>query len=176
MYLYIYNSNVEYFGNRNIKINSTNKKIYNNSTSTTPRDELEWIDTSNYTIDYGDSTCGNNNTNPRKDVFVQLLNRWKEISEKHNISYFLVYGSLIGASRNADFVPWDGDIDIMVHESFYEVLASIDNKRNFVESPDDVNFHLVVQNFFRKQYRTKHRQRQNCLGQVNIVFTISLKY
>ena len=122
-----------------------------------------------YTIDYGASICGNKNGNPSKDVFIQLLDHWKAISEKYGIPYFLVYGSLIGAVRNADFIPWDTDVDIIVDESFYEVLASIDNKRNFVANSDDANIHLVVQNFFRAQYLNQNKPRQNCSGEVHIV-------
>ena len=30
----------------------------------------------------------------------------------NNITYFLTYGSLIAATRDGKFVPWDTDIDI----------------------------------------------------------------
>ena len=133
--------------------------------------ESEWIETLNYTIDYGDTTCiENKKGNPWKDVFVDILKHWKLISKKYSISYFLAYGSLIGALRNGNFIPYDGDMDIMVDESFYEVIASIDNKRNFTARADDVNFHLVVQNFFREQYTNMNKPRQNCLGKVNTHF------
>ena len=144
-------------------------KIDNKSSTATDATEAEWIETLNYTIDYGDNTCNENkNGNPRKMNFVRLLNHWKSISEKYKIPYFLVYGSLIGAVRNADFIPWDHDMDILVDEIYYEILAGIDNNRNFTPKANDNSFHLVVQNFFRSEYSNMHKPRQNCLGQVKL--------
>ena len=127
----------------------------------------------NYTIDYGDKTCEETkNGNPSKKIFVQLLQQWKQISKKYNIPYFIVYGSLIGAIRNADFIPWDHDMDLLVDESYYEIISKVDNNRNFTPRAKDPNFHLVVQNYFRSDYSNVHKTRQNCLGQV----TFKLNY
>ena len=129
-----------------------------------------WLGTLNYTIDYGDKTCAETkNGNPSKKTFVQLLNQWNLISKNHSIPYFLVYGSLIGAVRNADFIPWDHDMDILVDEAHYETIARIDNNRNFTPSYKDASFHLVVQNSFRSDYSNMHKLRQNCLGKVNSI-------
>ena len=128
-----------------------------------------WIRTFNHTIDYGDKTCDETkNGNPNRAKFVRLLNHWNMISQNYNIPYFLVYGSLIGAVRNADFIPWDHDMDIIVDETFYETLSKIDNIRNFTSSDNGSNFHLVVQNYFRSDYSNMHKPRQNCLGQVRL--------
>lgn len=153
---------------------TTGRKINKTTISSPDTDnEPDWIETLNYTIDYGDNTCNENkNGNPSKINFVRLLNYWKSISKKYKIPYFLVYGSLIGAVRNADFIPWDHDMDILVDEIYYEILAGIDNNRNFTQSASDNRFHLVVQNFFRSEYSNMNKPRQNCLGQVNFNLVI----
>ena len=134
-----------------------------------------WLETLNYTIDYGDKTCKETkNGNPSKKIFVRLLNQWNLISKKHSIPYFLVYGSLIGAVRNADFIPWDHDMDIIVDESYYETISRIDNNRNFTPSDEDASFHLVVQNYFRSDYSNMHKIRQNCLGKVRTAILCNL--
>ena len=130
--------------------------------------ESQWIETLHDKIDYGDSTCvGIKDGNPSKNTFFKILKQWESISKKYNIPYFLVYGSLIGAVRDSNFIPWDHDVDIMVDEANYEVIARLDNNRNFTATTIDENFHLVVQNFFRKDPNNLNRPRQNCMGKVS---------
>ena len=131
-------------------------------------DELEWMDTLNYTVDYGEKTCHENkNGHPEKELFVEILHGWKSISRQYNIPYFLFYGSLIGAFRNADFIPWDHDMDIMVDKNYYDIIKCLGNKRNFTVDTKDPNFHLVVQKDFKPYYGHRSKRRRiNCLGQV----------
>ena len=49
-----------------------------------------------------------------------VLNKIKEICEKENLRYFLVYGTLIGAIRHKGFIPWDDDVDICMPRPDYE--------------------------------------------------------
>ena len=142
---------------RNIHSTNENAAIYQNA----------WIDKLNFTIDYGDKTCKEaKNGNPKKQTFVRLLEHWILLSKMYDIPYFIVYGSLIGAVRNADFIPWDVDMDILVDEVYFETISNIDNKRNFKATVTDPNFHLVVQNSFRSNYSNMYKEAQDCLGQV----------
>lgn len=57
---------------------------------------------------------------------VQLLRIVDKILTKYNLTYWLDYGTLLGAVRHKGFIPWDDDMDITIlaeeYENVYETL------------------------------------------------------
>lgn len=49
-----------------------------------------------------------------RQLAVSLLKKTNDILLKHNMSYILAYGTLLGAMRHGGFIPWDDDIDLAV--------------------------------------------------------------
>ena len=47
-----------------------------------------------------------------QDLYIDLLDFYVNICEKHDLKYWLDYGNLLGAVRHGGFIPWDDDVDI----------------------------------------------------------------
>lgn len=61
------------------------------------------------------------------DVIVKICN-------KFNLRYYLFYGTLIGAIRHQDFIPWDDDLDIiMPREDYNRFVYMVHDDPNLLE-------------------------------------------
>ena len=73
-----------------------------------------------------------------------ILKECIKIIEKHNLQYFLVCGSALGAVKYQGFIPWDDDIDLALPREDYNRFLEYAVK----ELPE----HLFLQNYKTDKY------------------------
>lgn len=53
-------------------------------------------------------------------IQLAIIEAVNKFCKKNGITYFLAYGSLLGAVRNNGYIPWDDDVDIIMFREDYE--------------------------------------------------------
>lgn len=53
-------------------------------------------------------------------IDAKMMENLVGIFDQHNIQYFIIAGSLLGAIRHKGFIPWDDDLDIGIPRPDYE--------------------------------------------------------
>ena len=71
-----------------------------------------------------------------------LLQSFDTVCKKHDIDYWLDYGTLLGAIRHQGFIPWDTDTDEGMLRSDYALFL----EKGVPELPQDIFFRLRKQN------------------------------
>ncbi len=87
-------------------------------------------------------------TKKLKEYEVKILDKLVEICEKHDIEYFLAYGTLLGAVRHKGFIPWDDDIDVYMKPSDYykfkSVMVSNKEEGYFYQALETEKYHSLT--------------------------------
>lgn len=67
-----------------------------------------------------------------QSVSLEILKKVSDFCDENNIKYFLAYGTLIGAIRHHDYIPWDDDVDIMMERPDYDKFLTLFKEKNDV--------------------------------------------
>ena len=61
----------------------------------------------------------------KQDGCLKLLRMIDQVLRNAGIQYFLGYGTLLGAARGGNFIPWDDDIDICLMRSDFDRAVTV---------------------------------------------------
>lgn len=60
----------------------------------------------------------------QKTIMLNILDAVDQFCRRNSINYYLAYGTLLGAIRHKGYIPWDDDIDIIMHRNDYEYFLN----------------------------------------------------
>lgn len=61
-------------------------------------------------------------------IELNLLKNFDKLCKKHNLTYWIAYGTVLGAVRHGGFIPWDDDIDVCMPMKDYKKFLTIAEK------------------------------------------------
>lgn len=59
---------------------------------------------------------------------LEVLDEFLRVCKEHNLTYYLAYGTCLGAVRHKGMIPWDDDIDVLMPRKDLERLYAMRHK------------------------------------------------
>lgn len=87
----------------------------------------------------------------------EILKFFDELCKNNKITYYLAFGTLLGAVRDKGVIPWDYDIDVWVPYSMrskllYALRKTINDKYDWISSDKEKRYSSSCLKLFKKGY------------------------
>lgn len=69
-----------------------------------------------------------------KEYLLNILMTFDKFCSTHGLTYFIAYGTLLGAVRHGGFIPWDDDIDVVMPRRDYDKFIKIVSEKPLSEN------------------------------------------
>ena len=79
-----------------------------------------------------------------------ILKKCLEIISHHNLRYFMLGGTLLGAIRHKGFIPWDDDVDIGMPRTDYEKF--LEYAKNELSEPYCLESYIPKANYHQQYF------------------------
>ncbi len=76
--------------------------------------------------------------------YTRILKSFDEFCNKHNINYWINFGTLLGAVRHKGFVPWDFDLDITMTRTDFNKFKDCFTRSNDLSTNSITHFSLIT--------------------------------
>lgn len=110
----------------------------------------EWMSTHKNISDYGDGTCHVNYATRCRF----MLQSWVHLAQQYNVSYSIMFGSLLGAYRDGKQIPYDSDVDVIVDMRDVRRLWKLHGDQRNFDAPKESKLPggVAVRGFDDKSY------------------------
>ena len=93
------------------------------------------------------------------DIMLKQLLAFDKICQENQLTYWLDFGTLLGAVRHKGFIPWDDDLDVSMPKNDYETFLKIAVKA----LPDDMFLQTKETDPYALNFIAKIRDRNSTL-------------